>query len=49
MKLFTTAALAASLCITSVPPVLADDIMGSVRSWQYMHAGRRLEIGRRYG
>ncbi|MDL3689006.1 hypothetical protein QR238_11425 [Salmonella enterica] len=38
MKLFTTAALAASLCITSVPPVLADDIMGSVRSWQYMQA-----------
>lgn len=38
MKLLTTAALAASLCMTSVPPVLAENIVGSVKAWQYMQA-----------
>ncbi|SQB42005.1 Uncharacterised protein [Citrobacter koseri] len=38
MKLLTTAALAASLCIISVSPVLAENIVGSVRAWQYMQA-----------
>lgn len=38
MKLLTTAALAASLGIISVSPVLAENIVGSVKAWQYMQA-----------
>lgn len=38
MKLLITAALAASLCFISVSPVLAENIVGSVRAWQYMQA-----------
>lgn len=32
MKLLITAALAANLCITSVTPVLAENIVGSVKA-----------------
>ncbi len=38
MKLLTSAALAASLCITSVTPAIAENIVGSVKAWQYMQA-----------
>ncbi|MGP4598762.1 hypothetical protein ACSSLO_07670, partial [Escherichia coli] len=38
MKLLTTAALVASLCIISAPPVLAENIVGSVRTWKSMQA-----------
>lgn len=38
MKLLITAALAASLGIISVSPVLAENIVGSVKAWQYMQA-----------
>lgn len=38
MKLLTSAALAVSLCITSVTPAIAENIVGSVKAWQYMQA-----------
>ncbi|MER5111314.1 hypothetical protein [Serratia marcescens] len=38
MKLLTTAALAASFGIISVSPVLAENIVGSVKAWQNMQA-----------
>ncbi|EAY2061908.1 hypothetical protein B6B36_14760 [Salmonella enterica] len=38
MKLFTTTLLAASLCLGTVFPADAGNIVGSVKAWQYMQA-----------
>lgn len=38
MKLLTTTALALSLCTGTVLPVAAENVVGTVKAWQYMQA-----------
>ncbi|HBA6818787.1 TPA: hypothetical protein J1W43_002442 [Escherichia coli] len=38
MKLLTTMALALSLCAGTVLPVAAENVVGTVKAWQYMQA-----------
>lgn len=38
MKLLTTTALAVSLCVTTMAPAVAENTVGTVKSWQYMQA-----------
>ncbi len=38
MKLFTATTLALSLCVGTVLPVAAENIVGTVKAWQYMQA-----------
>lgn len=38
MKLLTTTALALSLCAGNVLPVAAENVVGTVKAWQYMQA-----------
>ncbi|WP_434636918.1 hypothetical protein ACMYSK_16390 [Klebsiella sp. I138] len=38
MKLLTTTALALSLCAGTVLPVAAENVVGTVKAWQYMQA-----------
>lgn len=38
MKLLTTTALVLSLCASAVLPVAAENVVGTVKAWQYMQA-----------
>lgn len=38
MKLLTATTLALSLCVGTVLPVAAENIVGTVKAWQYMQA-----------
>lgn len=38
MKLLTATTLALSLCAGTVLPVAAENVVGTVKAWQYMQA-----------